>query len=244
MRLSSCGVLCLLGASPTWAAEPGAVDDVGTLCVLAAPSSALTPRAAVVPALVTAAAAELRRLYGPRVIATPPLDIDDIQLALGCAGQDPMCLVALARQLRADTLVLVRATGAEAVALERIDGPSGTTHSVVRGAAAEVEALARGLFHGVSAEPRSLALPVVAASAGAATLITAAVFGALARSAEADYAASPITSRGDVDAALDTLSRGEGHATASTVLWIVGGALAAGGGAWLAYAALADAEGS
>ena len=132
----------------------------------------------------------------------------------------------------------------ESVALERIDGVSGTTHSVVRGAAADVQNLARGLFEGVAAPTsRSLALPLVAAGTGAATLIAAAVVGALARSAEADYAAAAITSRGDVDRALDTLSRAEGRATASMALWIIGGVLTAGGGAWLGYQALAE-EGS
>lgn len=240
MRLTGCAVLCAL-AAPPWAAAA----EVGTLCVLAAPSSELSPRAAGVPELVAATAAELRRLYGARVVATPPLDIDDIQLALGCAGQDPPCLMALARQLRVQTLVLVRASAPESVALERIDGATGTTHSVVRGAAAGVQALARGLFEGVAAEPsRSLALPLVAAGTGAVTLIAAAVVGALARSAEADYAAAAITSRGDVDGALDTLSRAEGRATASTALWIIGGVLTAGGGVWLGYQALAAEEGS
>lgn len=240
MRLSWCAVLCVLAAPPTWAAAA----EVGTLCVLAAPSSELAPRAPGVPELVAATSAELGRLYGPRVVATPPLDIDDIQLALGCAGQDPPCLMALARQLRVQTLVLVRASAPEAVALERIDGASGTTHSVVRGAASDVAVLARGLFEGVAVEPsRSLALPLVAAGAGVATLIAAAVVGALAGSAEADYTAAAITSRSDVDGALDTLSRAEGRATASTVLWIIGGVLTAGGGAWLGYQALAE-EGS
>lgn len=244
MRLSWCAVLGVLAAQPSgaWAAEPSI--PLGSVCVLAAPSSPQAPQAATVAALVTRTEAALRELYGARITATPPLDIDDIQLALGCAGQDPPCLIALARQLRVDTLVLVRASGTGEVSLERFDGHTGTAHGVVRGAEVDVEALARSLLETTSPAPqRALTLPLVAAGAGAATLIAAAVVGVLARSAEADYAAAAIGTRSDVDAALETLSRAEGRATASTVLWVIGGVLVAGGGAWLTHAAVTE-EGS
>ena len=243
-------------------ALPCAADPVGPVVVLGAPGAAA--RADLQAVLLRAVRTEMEKLEVGTLLPTPPLDLDALQLAVGCVGESPGCFEALAAQIRADTLVIVRVADLDAgfeLQLERIKGKTGVSAGIERRRAASdrggagvldaVPAAVRALFGFAPLPPPVVALaegptwrPFAVGGGGAALLVVAAVMGGLSSSAEADYQTktSPgaIQSRADVDSALEDLDRAQGRAAAAHVFLALGSALVAGGAVWLGIELMAE----
>ncbi len=230
-----------------------AADDPGQVCVVQGPSSAARPDLSAV--VLRAVRAEVEHLFPGQLRPTPPIDFEGLQLALGCVGESAACMSAMAKQVQADTLVIVRVTDLDRgyeVSLDRVSGASGNKLGAERRRVAADDGGARALdvvpevvpvlFGRPPPAPPPLVLekpgpspyPMVAAGVGVAGIVVGAIFGAMASSSESDYASRAITSRESVNAALLDLDRAEGRATTANVFFVVGGVVLAGGLTWLA----------
>jgi hypothetical protein len=235
----------------------GVVTALLALPALAAP----LPRAAALPA--TAAGPELEPLAGAldRVLraeldqlkvvdtaGTPALALGELQLAVGCVGETPACLAAVAKQLEVEILVLTnldRAGDQTVLTIAVFDLKKSTIkRGVRRGSGAKAEAdllggvdpLLRELFGLPAALPRPVAkidpnagkeLPLpalVVGGIGGVALLTGGIFGAMSSSTENAYAEAPVNSKAEIDAAIELRDRASSQATTANVLFALGGA--------------------
>lgn len=253
------GMLLLLVPSAALAAEV----DPGSICVIQGPGPMARPDLSSV--ILRAVRTEVEQLYPTQVRPTPPIDFEGLQLALGCVGESSACMTALARQVQADTVVVVRVTDLDRgyeLSLDRVSGLTGLRLASERrrvpadaGGARLLDVVPTAvpvLFGRPPPPPPPTSIvaqgpspyPLVLTGVGVGAIVVGAIFGALSSSSESDYATRAITSRPSVDAALDDLDRAEGQATAANVMLVVGGALVAGGVTWLAVELAGGDEGS
>ena len=186
------------------------------------------------------------------------LDIQQAQLALGCIGETPQCLGAVAEQVGATVLVmpsLDRADGELVLSVLLWDGRTSHVVRAVRRGPSQtivlesVEGALRELF-GLPAvvadaaprppppptqrrETQLSPLPWLVVGLGGATLIAGIVVGVLAESDAQGYAsAQRPTTTAEADALLSRLSTAQAEATAANVLFVAGGVLLVGGLVW------------
>lgn len=262
-----------LGAVLWWRAMQGVLSRAassGTLAALVvlggAPALAEAPqRVVVLPPTVSEGAppalgGTVDRLVRARLDAhpdvalaeAPALGLADIQLAVGCAGETPACLDAVAATVGGGTLLwaTIDAAGADALVtlawyrggetrrkVERV--PGDRQEEVV----AAVDTLLSDLLGlppveptpAVAApatpavEPGRPVLPYVVGGVGVAALLGGVIAGALAEESEAAYAGARLRTARDVDAALDHRTAADDRALAANILFGVGGALAVTG---------------
>jgi hypothetical protein len=197
-----------------------------------------------------------------RVSGQVALDLEQLQIALGCMGETASCLAAVASEVGAQ-IVLVPSldhAGEELVAtvllFDARDQAQRRAVRSARGATAEADVfeqtdgLLRELFgvpateqvvvEGPTDHPPSPAaragispLPFVVIGVGVAAIVAGAVVGAISQSDQSAYRDTVVSSPADVDTALSIYSRADTEATVANVLFIAGGVVAAGGLAWL-----------
>lgn len=191
--------------------------------------------------------------------ATPSLDLEGLQLAVGCVADNDDCLRAVAAQLKVEVVVapqLDRAgddlvlsvlqfrgdrTPARRQVVRRAHGSSSESQLLteIPGIVDELyDRAAPPTYHPPPAMVEAPAPPVVAPwwpwavlGGGGALVVTGLVVGAIASGTESDYAAAPTDTEAQVDQALELRERAEGQATGANVLLVAGLALAAAGGA-------------
>lgn len=193
------------------------------------------------------------------------LDLEQLQIALGCMGETSACLSAVASELETQ-LVLVPSlslAGTELVSTVLLfDARDGSQRRALRrgdDAAAILETVdgqLRELFDlpppvappaeqapsepAPPPEPGLSAGPFVLMGIGVAALIGGGAVAAMAQGSADQYRASMPGTSAEVDATLDTLSRAQVEATVANALFVAGGLLAAGGVVWLLAAGRED----
>ncbi len=187
------------------------------------------------------------------------LDLEQIQLALGCMGETTECLSAVAVETGVTIVVvpsLAQAGGTTQATVLVFDSRDqsmrrGTREAVGANADAELlagtEGLLRELFGlpaaavttgpetGPTTPPPAAALspaPFVFIGAGALAIIGGVVAGVLSSSDADAYARARPTTNAEVDAMLSLFSRAETEALAANILFIAGGVLVAAGVVW------------
>lgn len=180
------------------------------------------------------------------------LDLEAVQLALGCMGESVECLRSAASQAEAEVLVYasIERSGATVVSVMRFDATSGTLRRAVRtvdsdaAALASAEPIVRELWDvpivdappPPSTEPRARAglspWPLVLAGVGGAALIAGGVLAGVGASSASEYVSLRPTSEQEVDSARRTLERAQSEQTAGGVLLVAGAVLAVGGVVW------------
>ena len=196
-------------------------------------------------------------LDGVEIAGSVELDLESVQLALGCMGESVECLRAAAGQAGSELLVFasIESVGSSlVVSVMRFDAAPGVLRRALRTVSSEAEVLesaapiVRELWDlpPIAQEPpetdppppppapsRSLApLPIVVAGVGGVTLVggvVAMILGAVNRDA---YAASRPTTPAQVDATLALLSTAEDQQRAGVALLIAGGVVSIAGAAW------------
>lgn len=187
------------------------------------------------------------------------LDLEQIQLALGCMGETTECLSGVATETGV-TIVLVpslaQAGATTQATVLLFDSRDSTMRRAVREATGDdaeaqllagTEGLLRELFGlpavSVEDEPDvvptptqpAVALspvPFVLIGAGAAALVGGIIAGVLSTSDADAYARARPTTNAEVDAMLSLFSRAETEALAANVLYVAGGLLVAAGVVW------------
>jgi hypothetical protein len=188
------------------------------------------------------------------------LDLEQIQLALGCMGETTECLAAVAAETQA-TIVVVPSlaqagatTQATVLVFDTRDSSMRRATREAVGAAAEAELLGgtEGLLRELFGLPAAVAsegpdvtpptthppvaalspVPFVFIGVGAAALIGGIIAGVLSSSDGDAYARAPIGTNAQADAALSILDRAQTEALAANILYIAGGALVAAGIVW------------
>lgn len=194
-----------------------------------------------------------------RIEGSVELDLEDVQLALGCMGESEACLRAVAEQAGATELLfasLDRAGAELVVSVLRFDAASGALRRAVRTVRDEAAVLetaapvARELWDlppvpdadvvaddGRGAAPTLITpglspWPFVLLGVGAAALAGGGVALGLGLSDRDTYVGLRPTTPGEVDQAEATLGQAQNELLAGTVLLAAGGALAAVGIGW------------
>lgn len=198
------------------------------------------------------------------------LDLEQVQLALGCMGETEPCLRAVAEQLSSDIVLspsLTRAGEAWVVSVTLFDARESAVRRVARRDATvsavlgDAESLLRELFglppvatssHGDgvlgSGTPRPPSAPglspwpFVLIGVGAAAIIGGSVAGGLAAADQGAYESSRPMTAMQVDETLSLLSRAQSEALAANILWVTGAAFAVGGLIWLLVAGNDDSS--
>lgn len=181
------------------------------------------------------------------------LDLEAVQLALGCMGESVECLRSAASQAEAEVLVYasIDRSGATVVSVMRFDATSGTLRRAVRtvdsdaAVLASAEPIVRELWDlpvvqatappPVTPPPPRAGLsawPLVLAGVGGAALVAGGVLTGVGASSASEYVGLRPVNEQEVDVARRTLERAQGEQTAGGVLLVAGAALAAGGVAW------------
>lgn len=230
------------------------------LTALAAPASAEElPRAAALPATASVRdveplagaidrvlRADLDRLQVVNTAGTPALALAELQLAVGCVGETPACLAAVAQQLEVDILILTsldRAGDETVLTVSIFDkrkdqnirrgvrrASGGKTESELL---ASIDGLLRELFGlppapvkpiaEIAPKEKTLPMPaLIVGGAGGVALIAGGIFGAMSNGTESDFVNAPKNTRADVDAAIAIRDRAESQATTGNVLIGVG----------------------
>lgn len=190
------------------------------------------------------------------------LDLESVQLALGCMGESVECLRAAATQAGSETLVFasIESSGSIVVSVMRFDATEGRLRRAVRTVDTEAavleaaEPMARELWDlppvAEQADPvvtpvtppsRSLSPgPLVLVAIGGASLIAGAVLiGHAAYLGDIYRTANPRT-EADVNAATAALRGSQDESVAASVLLAAGGAIAVAGTIWLLAAGNED----
>lgn len=192
--------------------------------------------------------------------ATPSLDLQGLQLAVGCVADNDDCLRAVAAQLKVQVLVapqLDRAGDTLVLSVLQFRGDrTPARRQVVRrtsGSArdsqllTEIPGIVDELYDRTAPptyEPKVLAAPPPLPAAqpwwpwavlggGAALVVGGLVLGAVASGTESDFADAPTDTEAQVDQALELKDRAQGQATGANVLLVAGLVVAAAGGAAL-----------
>lgn len=183
------------------------------------------------------------------------LDLEDVELALGCIGESEACLRAVAEQAGATILVFASidtSEGTSIVSVLRFDARDGSLRRAVRtsdeagGVLAAAEPLARELWDlpAVAAPPmddppRPTAgapglspWPFVVTGLGAVALVGGSIALGLGFSDRDAYGRARPATPAESDAALARLDAAQTELLAGTVLLVVGGAIAATGTGW------------
>lgn len=186
------------------------------------------------------------------------LDLSEVQLALGCVGESAECLTPVAEELDVRFLLIPHLDGGEAelmLTLTLFDRQEASISRVVRqGDHAElldaVDGQLRELF-GLPAlanpdpdpdpdptpvPPPSSELspwPFVVMGVGALAIGVGVGFGVAFLGADDEYASADPMTPDQARAAQDAFARAETFAITADVLFVAGGAIAAGGLAWL-----------
>lgn len=203
--------------------------------------------------------AKLDALDVVELAGTPALGLDDLQLAVGCAGDTTPCLDAVASQLEVEALLLSRIDRAgetRVLTITYFDARSDERESVVR--RVEGPRTANQMLDGVEGQLRELfglpaprtpaepdpsaaevdrpgvpAMPLVVAGAGLAILAAGGALGVKAQDNEDAYAAVGEPSRpltaAEAERANDLYEKADRQAKIAYALFGVGGALVAGG---------------
>ncbi len=190
--------------------------------------------------------------------ATPSLDLEGLQLAVGCVADNDDCLRAVAAQLKVQVVVaaqLDRAgdnlvlsvlqfrgdrSPARRQVVRRTEGRSNESQLLT-----EIPGIVDELYDRAAPptyQPRvgveGPAPPVAAPwwpwavlGSGGALVVSGLVLGAIASGTESDYAAAPTETEVQVDRALELRDRADGQATGANVLLVAGLLVAAAGGA-------------
>lgn len=247
-------VLCTVDPSAALAEEEQAAPATA---VLKTQSSHSDDRGAA-SAVERVLRARLDDLPVVEVAGTPELSLEDLQLAVGCMGDNPACLSAIAEQLEVDALLLSaldRAGDARVLTLVFFDSRNDQRESVVRrveGARAE-SALLDGInpqLHELfglpaPAEPEVAeappppgdevtesglpVLPMVLMGAGVAALAGGGALVALAQNNEDEYAGLEVRTDEEATQANDLFNKADRQTKAAYGLFAGGGALAATG---------------
>jgi hypothetical protein len=186
------------------------------------------------------------------------LDLEQIQLALGCMGETTECLSAVAAETGA-TIVVVPSlaqagstTQATVLVFDTRDSSMRRATREANGADAEAQLLGgtEGLLRELFGLPAAAVVegpegptptvpvaglspvPFVLIGVGAAALIGGIVAGVLSMNDADAYASAPGGTMQNVDALLSILSRAESEALAANILLITGGVLVAAGVVW------------
>lgn len=205
------------------------------------------------------------RLDGLGVVRTEgavALDLEQIQLALGCMGETAECLSAIAAETGTPIIVVpsLAEGGGSIVATVLVfdardqsvrrgtrETPSGNSAALLGG----VEGLLREVF-GLPpapvqddasatdgqeptpppARPGLSPVPIVVIGVGAAALIAGAIVGGLSFADADSYRSASVGTSSDVDAALTILSRQQTEATVADALLIGGALVAVAGLVW------------
>ncbi len=245
------------------------------LCAAASAGAQDAPRAAVLRTSGGGDAAgaydrllreRMQSLEAARIEAGVELDLEQVQLALGCMGETAQCLGAVASELHVDLVIspsLAEVDGEWMAAATLFDARTNEVRRAVRrGPSAasllgSAESLLRELFglppaatgsHDAgegtgSAAPPAPGVspaPIVLIAVGGAALIAGAISAGLgAADAGAYTSAAPMTSA-EVDRAEATLSRAQTEYLVGDILLAGGAALAIGGVVWLLAAGRED----
>lgn len=163
----------LVSATMTWgaaAAAQEAPEDPPSTAVLETQADAADR--GLSGAVERVLRAELDDLEVVDVAGTPALDLEDLQLAVGCVGETADCLTAVTEQLEVEALVLStvdRAGDAKVLTVTFFDARRGERDSVVR--RVEGRGADNRLLEGIDAQLRELfGLPAPAEPEGAAPL--------------------------------------------------------------------------
>lgn len=257
----------------TWMRRASALLALGALLspTLASAQTADLPTATVLTTQVTGLEAgdgaafdrTLRaRLDGLRVVRTEgavALDLEQIQLALGCMGETTECLSAVSTEIGTPVILapsLARTSGTVVATILLFDARDGALRRGTREVSASdtsallgsVDGLLREVFQLPPAEtiggdepppttpaasPGLAPFPLVLIGVGAAALIAGAIAGGLSLADASTFQSAMFASPAEVDAALDgVLSRQRAEAMAADGLLIAGALLAVGGIAW------------
>ncbi|MBK6688696.1 MAG: hypothetical protein IPG45_29760 [Deltaproteobacteria bacterium] len=192
--------------------------------------------------------------------ATPSLDLEGLQLAVGCVADNDDCLRSVAAQLKVEVVVaaqLDRAgddlvlsvlqfrgdrTPARRQVVRRTSGSSRESQLLT-----EIPGIVDELYDRVAPptyQPQVVAQtspppaeapwwPWAVLGGGGALVVSGLVLGAVASGTESDFGAAPTDSEAQVDQTLDLKDRAEGQATGANVLLVAGLVVAAVGGAAL-----------
>lgn len=185
------------------------------------------------------------------------LDLEQIQLALGCMGETTECLSSVASETQTPIIVvpsLARAGDTVVATVLVFDGRDQSTRRGTRETSATnmssllggVDGLLREVFGlpaasrsdpgGVSAAPPEAsglsAVPFVVIGIGAAALIAGAIVGGISIGDASTFTSSTNDTRAQVDASLAVLSRQQTEATVADALLIGGGIVVAAGIIW------------
>jgi hypothetical protein len=244
---------------------------VVALCWIAGSASAQSerPTAAILRTTVTGEIPDgldgtLERALRARVTAlgidlrgSVALDLGDVQLALGCEGETPTCLDAVATELGARNLLLPnldRAGSQLVLSIARFDADTQETRRVDRRASIEEAATLLDALDGVLGELFAGALPSTASAptatprtidgasvAGASIVmgagVIAAAVGIALGVASADearrYAMQPTSTEAEADRAVALYRSASDLALGANVLFTIGGTALVGGAIWL-----------
>jgi hypothetical protein len=245
----SVGILCMtLGA-------PASAQDRPTATVLT------TQRTGVEEGQGAAFDRTVRaRLDGLGVVRTEgavALDLEQIQLALGCMGETTECLSAVASETNTTIIVVPSLAMSGGTILATIlvfdardssirRGTRETPASDSSGLLGSVEGLLREVFglpaaavvedHDVTppppARPGLSPVPIVVIAIGGVALIAGAIVGGLSIGDASTYQGMPLSTMEQIDAAQSVLSRQQTEALAADGLLIGGGVVALAGLIW------------
>lgn len=202
-----------------------------------------------------------------RVSGSVVLDLEQVQIALGCMGETAQCMAAVTSELGVNVLLVpsLDRTDEQLVASVLLfDARDQSQRRAIRQASSqtalleEVEPMLRELFGlppieehhepGAAADetpqippPAGLSVvPFVLIGVGAAALVGGAISGWLAQSDGDAFARASPRTEAEVNAAYARRAQAETEALAANVLFIAGGAIAAGGLVWLLAAGNED----
>lgn len=190
------------------------------------------------------------------------LDLESVQLALGCMGESVECLRAAATQANTEILVFasIESSGSLVVSVMRFDATEGRLRRAVRTVDSEAavleaaEPLARELWDlppvasvadpvvgPVTPPSRSVsAAPIVVTAIGGAVLIGGAVSLILGASTHDAFRRSTPDTPAEVDATIDLLNTAQLEQLLGSVLLAAGGAVTIAGLIWLLAAGNED----
>lgn len=227
------------------AATPAVNNELPLAAALGATASSpeVEPLAGAVERVLRA---ELDRLNVVNTAGTPALSLAELQLAVGCVGETPACLSAIAKQLEVELLLLTRLdrSGVETVLTVTLYDqrkPEAVKSGVRRGSGEKsdavllesIDGLLRELFGLPPPPPKPVAevrekkvsVPaLVVGGIGGVALVTGGIFGGLFLSAESDANRAPLGNRAEVDRVIEIRDTADGRGTTAVTCFAIGGA--------------------